>query len=119
MEAELQQYIIEHCRSYFLKEERQALMQLSIADGAKSGVEKSAHADWKVEKLYGFTNPEANKLVALGNIEAPRVIAQRVHDRHKNQIINLCPSCGKLARTPNAQQCRHCGHDWHNRQSNL
>ena len=24
-----------------------------------------------------------------------------------------CPYCGMALRTPQAQQCRHCGRDWH------
>lgn len=119
MDEELQRYIIDHCRQHFLKEERQALMQLSMSPEGRLTYEKNALADWKTEKQCGFSNPLANALVALGSQEAERRIAQRVFDQHKNEIINLCPSCGKLARTPNSQQCRHCGHDWHNRQSNL
>ncbi len=119
MDGELQEYIIGHCRQYFLKEERQALMQLSMTEEGKVTCERIALADWKVEKMYGFTNPAANELVALGGDVAMRRIAQRVYDQHKNEIINLCPSCGKLARTPNSQQCRHCGYDWHKRQSSL
>jgi len=119
MDSELENYIIAHCRRYFLKAESQALMQLSVKEEGKLSFEKSSLADWKVEKMYGFTNPAANELVELGGPAAMQRIAQRVYDQHKNEIINLCPACGKLARTPNAQQCRHCGHDWHNRQSNL
>ncbi|UOQ53223.1 hypothetical protein [Hymenobacter cellulosivorans] len=33
------------------------------------------------------------------------------HGREK--LLNLCPRCGLLARTPQARQCRHCGNDWH------
>jgi len=40
-------------------------------------------------------------------------IAQYLIDNHSNEIfINNCPVCGKLTRTPEAKQCRHCGHDW-------
>jgi hypothetical protein len=28
-------------------------------------------------------------------------------------FLNYCPRCSALARTPKAQQCRFCGHDWH------
>jgi hypothetical protein len=119
MDSELERYIIAHCRQYFLKEERQALMQLSITADGKLNFEKSALADWKVEKMYGFTNPKANQLAALGSQTAMQQIAQRIYDQHKNEIINLCPACGRLARTPNARQCRHCGLDWRDRQSNL
>ncbi len=40
---------------------------------------------------------------------ARRILAE---DRD-NIFLNNCPSCGALARTPKARQCRHCGHDWH------
>ena len=41
-------------------------------------------------------------------------IAQYLMEHHSSEIyINNCPKCGKLARTPRAKQCRHCGHDWH------
>jgi hypothetical protein len=26
---------------------------------------------------------------------------------------NRCPECRRIARTPEARQCRWCGHDWH------
>jgi hypothetical protein len=29
-------------------------------------------------------------------------------------FFNNCPKCGKLARTPQAKQCRYCSYDWHN-----
>ena len=40
--------------------------------------------------------------------------AERILAEHSNEIFfNNCPQCGKLARTPFAQQCRFCSHDWH------
>jgi len=39
---------------------------------------------------------------------------QRILHEHADQIVfNLCPECGRIARTPKARQCRHCGFDWH------
>jgi len=35
------------------------------------------------------------------------------HDRRDELKLNLCPACGKIARTPLAKQCRFCFHDWH------
>lgn len=40
---------------------------------------------------------------------AKRIVA----DNGDKVVFNNCPKCGKLARTPEAKQCRHCGHDWH------
>ncbi len=28
-------------------------------------------------------------------------------------VINTCPQCGQLARTPLAKQCKHCFFNWH------
>ncbi len=28
-------------------------------------------------------------------------------------LLNFCPQCHGLARTPLARQCRHCAYDWH------
>ena len=40
--------------------------------------------------------------------------AERILKESPNEVFfNLCPKCGKLARTPTAKQCRFCGYDWH------
>jgi len=40
--------------------------------------------------------------------------AQRIVDEHGDEIVlNYCPHCGALAKTPKARQCRLCHHDWH------
>jgi hypothetical protein len=28
-------------------------------------------------------------------------------------VLNCCPKCDALAKTPKARQCRYCFHDWH------
>lgn len=41
-------------------------------------------------------------------------VAQRImRESHEKVFINNCPHCHKLARTPFARQCRHCGNNWH------
>jgi len=42
-----------------------------------------------------------------------RVAARILVDHEKELRLNYCPQCQKLARTPNARQCRFCGYDWH------
>ena len=40
--------------------------------------------------------------------------ARRIYQEHGGeQLLNNCPRCDRLARTPLARQCRHCGHNWH------
>jgi ribosomal protein L40E len=41
-------------------------------------------------------------------------LVSRIYNEHKNELqLNLCPKCGKIARTPEAKQCRFCFYDWH------
>ena len=41
-------------------------------------------------------------------------VANRIMEQSPEKVFfNNCPKCNKLARTPYARQCRHCGHKWH------
>ncbi|MBC9909036.1 hypothetical protein [Chitinophaga varians] len=40
-------------------------------------------------------------------------VAMRIQYRYGDKIFfNRCPQCDRLARTPQACQCRYCGHRW-------
>ena len=40
-------------------------------------------------------------------------VAERIMNEFPEKVfLNNCPQCKKLARTPKAKQCRHCGHQW-------
>ncbi|WP_148639436.1 hypothetical protein [Aquimarina longa] len=40
--------------------------------------------------------------------------AERIYKEHRKELnLNLCPKCNKIARTPQAKQCRFCSYDWH------
>ena len=45
-----------------------------------------------------------------------RKVAKRIVQQNPGKVyFNNCPKCNKLARTPYASQCRHCGHTWRDR----
>lgn len=113
MENELLRYLIGHGQQFMLPAESQALRQLGLSEEGKATYTKMAYSKHFHDDLFGFNNPDALALVALGREEAEKKIARRIYNDHHKQIINLCPSCNRLARTPTAKQCRHCGHDWH------
>lgn len=47
-------------------------------------------------------------------LEFREKIAARIIDTRGDEIkFNRCPSCNRIVRTPKAQQCFWCGHDWH------
>lgn len=59
-------------------------------------------------------DPEVLRLANRGMAAFQQQIATRILAEHGDKIIlNRCPKCGALARTPNARQCASCHHDWH------
>ena len=57
---------------------------------------------------------DALDLVKLGEEGFDLKVAQRILSEHKDKVfMNYCPTCGRLARTPYARQCRYCSYDWH------
>ena len=43
-----------------------------------------------------------------------RNVTERVLREHAEQVVlNRCPNCSRIPRTPRARQCCWCHHDWH------
>lgn len=42
-----------------------------------------------------------------------KVTKRIIENYGTDPLFNYCPQCGKLARTPQAKQCRFCLQDWH------
>jgi hypothetical protein len=113
MTAELQKYLLEQCRDWMLPEEIRALTRFGLTTYGEEGTRKVALAEPKMEAMYGFADEKTNQLVEMGKEKMQIRIAERLLKDSADTIINNCPQCGKLARTPRAKQCRHCKHDWH------
>lgn len=65
-------------------------------------------------KHWGTNDKETLKLLDNGYESFKNMVAERIFKERFNEIvINNCPNCNKLARTPQAKQCRFCGFDWH------
>ena len=59
-------------------------------------------------------DPEVLRLASQGWDTFMRNTAERIYTEHQQEIVlNCCPRCGALAKTPKAKQCRSCRHDWH------
>ena len=64
----------------------------------------------------GWMTKDENILQLLdkGILDFRATVAKRIYEKNWiNIFFNDCPNCGKLARTPDAKQCRYCRHDWH------
>ena len=72
-----------------------------------------------MEKYYARRNAQALKLIG-DDLEGLRCFKASVADRIKTEIasgrvvVNRCPGCSRIVKTPLARQCLWCGRDWHN-----
>ena len=111
MESELKKYLLEQCRDWMLKEEIKVLRRLNLTEHGETVTRKNALVAYNMELFYGFKDQKINDLVSLGKIIAEERIAKRILKDNPN-ILNNCPNCERLTRTPKARQCRHCGNKW-------
>lgn len=59
-------------------------------------------------------DPEVLRLTSGGYEGFEEQTAKRILEgRGDRVLLNYCPRCAALARTPTAKQCRFCGWDWH------
>ncbi len=110
---ELINYNFQYCEKYFLPEEIAAYRHfwaLSYSENKKN--EQVYQSHMRGESIEG--NMAAQKLVKEGYQALRYKVTRRLLYECKNELdLNLCPVCGKIARTPQARQCRFCFHDWH------
>lgn len=111
MNPEITTYLLEQCRDWMFNEEIKALRRFSFAKESEVEVRKSTLASHKMDLDYGFQDEKVNNLVSLGKDLAEETIAKRILKDNPN-ILNNCPNCGELARTPKARQCRYCNNKW-------
>jgi hypothetical protein len=71
---------------------------------------KRVIAEW--EKI---TDTEQRAVLAQGFYSFQERVRRRIWDEFHAGVlhVNRCPQCHRVVRTPSAQQCFWCGHDWH------
>ena len=113
MEQELKNYILWYCQEWMKPEEKKALIRLGFTKVNQDFEIERAKRNKVLAKYYGFNDEKISALIEMGEKKLELYIANRIFKNHEKEIINNCPKCGKLARTPKARQCRHCRFDWH------
>jgi hypothetical protein len=111
-ENELTTYIWNHYSNFFTPVEAKAGWAVHAQAKARIGSPDVAEFIWKRHKLADY--PEVMEALADGVEVFRRRAAQRVLRDHGFELfVNRCVRCNRVVRTPKAQQCLWCGHDWH------
>jgi hypothetical protein len=111
----LWEYLYTHYKDRLTETEQKA-GRVIIFDGncplQSAGGNPEREAEIRFE--WGSTDPSVFGALAAGKRPFMEQAAARVLERNGSRIVvNRCPVCGKIARTPHAKQCRWCRHDWH------
>jgi len=117
MDNETAKYIITHFSNLLTSAEKMAIRHTT----SKYKLENSTSDNTDLISVYtkkGWLTSDQSVLDLLkdGYEQFELNIANRVLLQNPEKVyFNNCPKCYKLARTPYARQCRHCGHSWHDR----
>jgi hypothetical protein len=66
-----------------------------------------------LERAWFTEDPRNKELLKDGYDTFEIAVAERImKDSPEKVVLNTCPKCSKLARTPFAKQCRYCGCSW-------
>lgn len=113
MDKDTESYIIKYFSHLLNAEENLALKHLmtlqKISGSTNPNLERACRkAGWITD------SQSALDLLKDGIYNFTLKIATRILENHRSEIVlNNCPECGKLARTPYARQCRHCAYKWY------
>jgi hypothetical protein len=90
------------------------VMKALIGEAKASLVDSPTYAE-RLRELFGTIRTAAVAAqLADGESEFQRRACAKLLASHaKEVIVNCCPSCSRIVRTPRARQCLWCGHDWH------
>jgi hypothetical protein len=105
-------YVWGHCTHLMTDFERRA-------GRAARGREEAAACDNEtmarmLSKSWGLSgDPDVDSALSAGPEAFRRSVCRRVLSEWGDEIINRCPRCRRVVRTPEARQCFWCGYDWH------
>jgi|ERR1044072_9709606 hypothetical protein len=107
---ELTDYIYQFCGKFMTEDELMAKRTAMYQHTTQSASMLSAMR----AKGWISEDPKILAMIADGSEALKNRIVTRIWNEHQHELpLNLCPKCNRIARTPEAQQCRFCLHDWH------
>jgi hypothetical protein len=119
LDLETAQYITSYYANFFTEKESKAWRHWSTEYKLVNGTfqteeQKESRRKFNYKTGWMTEDPEILELLADGIDNFKIKTAERILNSNREEILlNKCPKCCKLTRTPQAKQCRHCGNDWH------
>ena len=114
MDRDLAYYVVRYFGHLMNAQEKQAYRHLAATMKATGRDDPSAQEETKINKIHSrwlSTDPDVLRPASGGAFLANA--ATRILAEHGGQVLlNRCPRCGALTKTPKARQCRVCKHDW-------
>lgn len=111
MDKETVHYIITYFRNLMTHDEKLALksQRFTYKNYGSSEMNRTLKEKGRIS-----SDPEIAAFLQNGYDEFELNVAQRIMAETPEKVFfNNCPQCSRLARTPYAKQCRHCGYSWH------
>jgi predicted RNase H-like HicB family nuclease/predicted RNA-binding Zn-ribbon protein involved in translation (DUF1610 family) len=110
-ESELERYIWGYCRHLMTDLERRADGVALVRAKTRPGREEDVPL---LLNMFEVTDgPDVELALSAGWEALRRSIFHRIVTEWGETIINRCPRCRRIVKTPSARQCLWCGHDWH------
>ena len=114
MDKETVRYIMKYFSNLLTEEEKRAWRHQTFTEKVMYSTNPEKRTKrWK-EKGLLTDDAAILALLAKGYDNFELKVAERVMRERRDEIfLNNCPKCDRLARTPKARLCRHCGYSWH------
>jgi hypothetical protein len=114
-DAILTDYVLAHYSHLCDDAESQVLRAFALErKAARMQEDNEALASEFRRKWVRVTSPQVARALEAGEEASRRGVRDRLLKEHGREIVvNRCPRCHRVVRTPMARQCLWCGHDWH------
>lgn len=117
-EAELTHYVLRHHGDMLTGFEHAVLRAAWAREEfqEETGTAVAAH----LMARYGRSGDRRIDEALAGGVDTfRRSTSRRILAENPGLRIHRCPRCDRVLRTPRAEQCFQCGHDWHTRDACL
>jgi hypothetical protein len=110
---DLTAYVIKHYSRFMTRKEHMAYKALILDQ--KEGKPAMTLLE-RMRRDWGAEDAMVRAMLDQGSDKFMDAVRDRIlRDHAEDIVVNRCPKCDALTRTPKARQCLSCGHDWHSK----